>query len=199
MTKPSPHPHRLVLASSSQYRRSLLERLGLNFETASPDIDESSLPGEPADALALRLSAEKSVALMTRFPDALILGSDQVAVLEARRLTKPGCRAQAIAQLHAASGKAMIFYTGICLLDTVSGEKRMALDKTTVHFRALEERQIANYVDKDEPYDCAGSFKFERLGIALFDRIESEDPNALIGLPLIQLVRLLESAGMSVI
>lgn len=189
----------LVLASSSPYRREILAKLGLPFACAAPEIDESPLPDEPAERMVVRLAENKARALAKRFPNHLIIGSDQSAVLDDRVMGKPGCRERAMEQLRAASGKTVAFYTGLCVLNSASGDSLCDLDVTRVTFRVLDERQIAGYVERERPYDCAGGFKSEGLGVALFERIETEDPNALIGLPLIRLIRLLEAFGVRVI
>jgi MAF protein len=191
-------PH-LVLASSSRYRQALLGKLGLPFAAAAPDIDESPLPGETPRALVERLAAAKARALATRFPHHLIIGSDQVACLDDRVLGKPGTEAAAREQLRLASGRSVEFLTGLCLLDSASGIERTLTEPFRVHFRTLTETQIARYVEREQPLDCAGSFKSEGLGIALFERLEGNDPNALIGLPLIRLTHLLEQAGVAVL
>lgn len=189
----------LILASSSPYRRLLLEKLTLPFQCAAPHVDESPHPGESPEALALRLAESKAKALAGEFPGHLIIGSDQVACIDGRLLGKPGGREAAIGQLQLASGKTARFLTALYLWH--SGEQRGLgeLDTTTVHFRPLSRRQIENYVDREKPYDCAGGFKSESLGIALFQGIDSDDPNALIGLPLIRLVSLLQQFGVSVL
>lgn len=189
----------LVLASGSPYRREILHKLGMPFAFAAPDIDESPLPDEPVEQMVMRLAENKSRALITSFPNHLIIGSDQSAVLDNQLVGKPGGRANAIEQLRAASGRGVSFYTAICLLDSASGKSLRDMDITRVVFRPLDEARIAAYVDRERPYDCAGGFKSEGLGIALFERIETEDPNALVGLPLIRLVRLLEAFGVRVI
>ncbi len=185
----------LVLASTSPYRRLLLERLGLSFTTASPNIDETRRPQEPPQVLVLRLAEAKARAVSRSHPEALIIGSDQVACLEDAVLGKPGDRAGAIAQLERASGRSVLFHTGLCLLDAKTGRAQTLVEPFRVHFRPLQRRQIEGYLDREQPYDCAGSFKSEGLGIALFERLEGEDPSALMGLPLIRLIALLESAG----
>lgn len=190
---------KLILASSSPYRRELLNKLGLTFDTASPDIDETPLPDEAPMQTAMRLSLQKAVALAPKFPQHLIVGSDQVAMLEDKPLTKPGSRENTIAQLAAASGKTAHFYTGVCVYDSGSGQHRVDCDHCAVTFRELSRVQIERYVDRDQPFNCAGGFKAESLGIALFERIEGDDPNALIGLPLIKLIGLLEAFGVMVI
>ncbi len=195
----NPAPLTLVLASSSPYRKELLAKLGLPFEAASPSIDETAIPGETPICLSRRLAEEKARALSNRFPSHLVIGSDQVAMLEGIQLTKPGNHQRTVAQLRAAAGKAVEFFTSICVLNSTTGEALCDLDRTVVHFRALNDRQIESYVAKERPYDCAGGFKSEGLGIALFDKIEGEDPNALVGLPLIRLVRLLENFGLKIL
>ncbi len=190
---------RLVLASSSPYRRQLLEKLGLPFETISPEIDESAQPGEPPEALVARLAEHKARAAASHYPDALIIGSDQVAVLDSTIVGKPGSHENAVRQLQAASGKKIIFHTGVCLLNSRTGKTQTEAVPYTVVFRRLVRQQIENYLRKEQPYNCAGSFKSEGLGIALFERFEGEDPNTLIGLPLIRLVNMLQQEGVNVI
>ncbi len=185
----------LVLASTSPSRRALLERLGLAFTAAAPEVDETRRPGESPQVLVLRLAEAKARAVARAHPDALIIGSDQVACLDDAVLGKPGDRATAIAQLERASGRCVLFQTGLCLLDARNGRAQTLVEPFRVHFRALTAAQIAGYLDREEPYNCAGSFKSEGLGIALFERLEGDDPNALIGLPLIRLIPLLEAAG----
>lgn len=185
---------RLVLASTSPYRRALLERLGVPFLTAAPEVDETRRADEPPQVLVLRLAEAKARAVARHFPDALVIGSDQVACLDDAVLGKPGDRATAIAQLSRASGRTVLFQTGLCLLDARSGQAQTLVEPFHVHFRTLTRAQIEGYVDRERPFDCAGSFKSEGLGIALFRRLEGDDPNALVGLPLIRLVALLESA-----
>ncbi len=189
----------LVLASSSPYRRQLLEKLGLPFETISPEIDESAQPGEHPEALVARLAEHKARAAASHYPDALIIGSDQVAVLDGTIVGKPGSHENAVRQLQAASGKKIIFHTGVCLLNSRTGKTQTEAVPYTVVFRRLGRQQIENYLRKEQPYNCAGSFKSEGLGIALFERFEGEDPNTLIGLPLIRLVDMLEREGMAII
>lgn len=185
---------RLVLASTSPYRRELLARLRLPFEVARPGTDETPRPGEAPAALAQRLAAAKSAAVAKQFPGAWVLGSDQVAELDGAPLGKPGSRERAIAQLAAMSGREIAFRTAVCLADA-GGRSHSTLDTTLVRFRVLGADEIARYVDAELPFDCAGSFKSEGLGIALFESIESQDPTALVGLPLIAVARLLRQAG----
>jgi septum formation protein len=189
---------KIILASGSPYRQALLHRLGLDFEAVSPDIAETPLLGEMPAALAVRLALEKARAVANRRPGGLVIGSDQVAVLEGRPLTKPGHREGAVGQLRRASGRRMEFFTAVCVLDAATGEARTELDLCSVQFRPLSDGEIERYVDREQPFDCAGSFKSEGLGIALFERFQGDDPNALIGLPLIRLVRLLEGFGVPV-
>ncbi|MGH1371511.1 MAG: Maf family protein [Cellvibrionaceae bacterium] len=176
----------IVLASSSPYRRQLLEKLGVYFSHASPDIDESPRPNEAPQALTERLSNAKAEALSTQHPNSLIIGSDQVAELNGTLLGKPGTRENAIAQLQLCSAQTVSFHTGICLLNSATGHYHYDCDTYTVIFRELTDTQIAYYVDREQPFDCAGSFKSEGLGISLFSAIRGDDPNSLIGLPLIK-------------
>lgn len=191
MTRPC-----LVLASTSPYRRALLERLGLGFAAASPQVDETRRADEPAQTLVLRLAEAKARAVAAAHPGAIIIGSDQVACLDDAVLGKPGGRDAAIAQLTRASGRTVLFQTGLCLLDTRNGRAQTLVEPFRVHFRTLTRAQIEGYVDRERPFDCAGSFKSEGLGIALFARLEGDDPNALIGLPLIRLIPWLEDLGL---
>lgn len=189
----------LVLASSSRYRRDLLERLNLPFECASPDIDETPLSGEsPADYVA-RLAESKARELAKDFPDALIIGSDQCCVLDGIIVGKPGGFENAKKHLQACSEKHVSFLTGLCVLNTVNNSHEVCVEPFHVHFRQLSYDMIANYLNAEQPYDCAGSFKMEGLGIALFSKLEGEDPNSLIGLPLIRLIGMLEKQGLRVI
>lgn len=189
----------IVLASTSPYRKLLLQRLGLPFETAAPDVEEQPQPGESAEALVTRLSVAKARAVAQRYPDALIIGSDQAAVLGTQILGKPGDHARAAAQLQAASGKAVTFLTGLCVLNSASGRQTVAVIPYTVFFRPLSDAQIEHYLRHERPYDCAGSFKSEGLGISLFERMAGDDPTSLIGLPLIELTSMLASHGRAVL
>lgn len=181
----------LVLASTSIYRRELLQRLQIPFEIAAPDTNEAALPGESAKQTAWRLSLEKARAVAAQYPDALIIGSDQVAVLGEQRLGKPLTHENAVRQLRAMRGRSVIFYTALTLLNTRSNEAQTEVAENRVTFRQLSDEEIETYLRKEQPYHCAGSAKAEGLGIALISRMEGDDPNALIGLPLILLVSML--------
>ena len=187
----------LVLASSSPYRQALLARLQLPFTALSPAVDETPLAGELAAALACRLAERKAAALRAQCPHHLLIGSDQTATVDGRLVGKPGSRDAAIAQLTAAAGRCVVFQTAVCVLDSATGEQHSRLVPTTVEFRPLSPAQIAAYVDREPALDCVGAFKAEALGIALCSRITSDDPTALIGLPLIALVELLDAFGCS--
>ncbi len=189
---------RIVLGSTSPFRRELLTRLGIPFTTASPDVDETALSGEAPQDLVVRLAQAKARAVAAAHPDALIIGSDQVACNDGKILGKPGNRDNALRQLSEASGRRISFYTGLCLLNAETGRSRVICEPFHVHFRVLEPSQIERYLDAEEPYNCAGSFKSEGLGIALFERMEGDDPNSLIGLPLIRLVSMLQEEGISI-
>lgn len=187
-------PPRLILASTSPYRRELLARLRLDFDIATPEVDEIRLPDEPPRALAMRLAAAKAAAICVHHPDAWVIGSDQVAALDDSILGKPGTRAAAFEQLEAMSGRSVGFFTAVCV-SHADGRRFDAIDSTIVRLRPLSGEEIARYIDAEQPLDCAGSFKVEGLGITLFDAIESADPTALIGLPLIATARLLRQAA----
>ncbi len=189
---------RIVLGSTSPFRRELLTRLGIPFTTASPDVDETALSGEAPQDLVVRLAQAKARAVAAAHPDALIIGSDQVACNDGKILGKPGNRDNALRQLSEASGRRISFYTGLCLLNAETGRSQVICEPFHVHFRVLEPSQIERYLDAEEPYNCAGSFKSEGLGIALFERMEGDDPNSLIGLPLIRLVSMLQEEGISI-
>lgn len=192
-------PPTLVLGSTSPFRREILQKLGLPFETAAPDIDESHLENETPEQLVARLAEAKAREVAKEFPNALIIGSDQVAVNEGEILGKPHTHERAIEQLQNASGKTVRFLTGLCLYNSATDKAQCEVVPFDVVFRQLTLEQIENYLNREQPYKCAGSFKSEALGIALFDRLEGEDPNTLIGLPLIRLVRMLENEGMQVL
>jgi septum formation protein len=190
-----PHQPRLILASTSPYRRELLGRLQLPFEAIAPDADESPLPGELPTATAERLSLAKARAVADRYPDALIIGSDQVAYQGEDRYGKPGTRENAIAQLRAMSGNAVVFHTGLCLLNAKTGRYQLRGIPTEVRFRQLSDAEILRYLDKEDALNCAGSARSEGLGIALLEYLHGDDPNALVGLPLIVLCELLRAEG----
>ncbi|MBB3046547.1 MAF protein [Litorivivens lipolytica] len=193
---PSATTPEIVLASGSSYRAELLHRLGISFARHSPDIDESAKPGEKPQDLALRLAEEKAAAIARQHPKALVIGSDQVASLDGKPLGKPGTAERACEQLAACSGKTVSFYTGLCLTGPDGTDS--LVDLYTVTFRTLSTEQIQRYVEKELPLDCAGSFKMEGLGISLFEKTEGNDPNTLIGLPLIELTTLLNKRGVTI-
>jgi septum formation protein len=188
---------KLVLASTSAYRRELLQRFGLPFEVARPDIDESPLPDETPQATAERLAVEKARAVAGQFDDALIIGSDQVAHMGDTRFGKPGTVERAIAQLQSMSGRTVVFHTALAVLNTRSGRVQLDAVPTEVRFRRLTDDEIVRYVNKERPLDCAGSAKSEGLGITLLDALAGDDPNALVGLPLIALARMLRNEGIA--
>jgi MAF protein len=189
----------LVLASTSPYRRELLERIGIPFETASPSVDETVVDGETPEQLVKRLAEAKARAVAETYPGALVIGSDQVAVLDNQILGKPGNHETAVQQLSNASGKKVLFLTGLCLLNVETGKTQINVDKFSVEFRQLTSSQIENYLQREKPYNCAGSFKSEGLGISLFKKMDGDDPNALIGLPLISLINMLSAEGLDVL
>ena len=189
----------IVLASTSKYRRELLARLGLPFEVASPHVDEAALPEEAPQDTARRLAKAKARAVAARFPQAIIIGSDQVAVLEGMQLGKPGDHANALRQLTAMRGKEVVFHTALCLYDAASGRAQTRVVPFSVRFRAYSDAQIERYLQREQPYDCAGSARCEGLGIALIAEMRGEDPNALIGLPLIALTEMLAAQGVNVL
>lgn len=190
-------PVTLVLASTSPYRRELLSRLGLPFSVASPDTDESPLPGEAAETLALRLAEAKARAVAPAYPQALIIGSDQVAIANGKIYGKPGTHERAVAQLQELSGQSVNFYTALCLYDSRNDSRQICGVPTQVKFRSLSNSEIENYLAREPAYNCAGSAKSEGLGIALLDSLSGDDPNALVGLPLIALCAMLRQAGMN--
>ena len=187
----------LVLASSSPYRRELLGRLRLDFKTHSPDIDESPLPAEAAPALALRLATAKAEAVASHYPESLIIGSDQVALSGSQLINKPGNHVAALAQLRAMSGRTITFFTALCLLNAKTGHRQTAVVPVAVTMRALGDAEIERYLAAETPYDCAGSARIEAFGITLVEKISGDDPNALIGLPLIELCRMLRHEGLA--
>ncbi|WP_374605296.1 nucleoside triphosphate pyrophosphatase [Niveibacterium sp.] len=189
----------IVLASTSRYRRELLARLELPFVTDKPDTDETPLAGEAPVETAIRLAEAKARAVAARHPDALIIGSDQVASVGDERFGKPGTVERAIAQLKQMSGRSIVFHTAVSLLDTNTGHASTLCVPTEVGFRHISDAEIERYVSREMPLDCAGSAKSEALGITLLDHIRGDDPNALVGLPMIALCRLLRDAGIQTI
>jgi septum formation protein len=189
----------LVLASTSPYRRDLLTRLGLPFEVANPETDETPLAGETPSATALRLSEAKARAVAGAYRDALIIGSDQVAEMGGRVFGKPGNHRRAVEQLRQLSGQTVNFFTGLCVFNTRTGKAELRGVPTLVGFRHLSDGEIESYLRREPAYNCAGSAKSEGLGIALLERIHGDDPNALVGLPLIALCELLRQQGMQIL
>jgi len=189
----------LILGSSSPFRHELLSKLGLPFITASPDIDESPLGNEQAEQLVQRLSEQKALKIAESYPNALIIGSDQVAILDGEILGKPGNHANAVKQLTAASGRTVRFLTGLALLNSKTGKLQSLIEPFEVSFKTLSATQIEHYLNTEQPYQCAGSFKSEGFGISLFSKLHGDDPNTLIGLPLIKLISLLNNEGIDVL
>ncbi len=189
----------LVLASTSPFRRELLQRFGIAFDTASPDVDETRHAAEPPEALVRRLAEAKARAVATAYPAHLIIGSDQVAVLDGNVLGKPGDHTNAVAQLRAASGKRVTFLTGLCLYNSAADRAQVDVVPFAVEFRTLSEAQVESYLRREQPYNCAGSFKSEGLGVTLFRGMHGDDPTALIGLPLIRLVDMLDQEGFQIL
>ncbi|MCQ1057759.1 Maf-like protein [Photobacterium sp. ZSDE20] len=189
----------LLLASTSPFRQSLLQKLGLPFTTAKPETDETPLPGEQAQQLVTRLAQSKAMACASEYSEHLIIGSDQVCVIDGAIIGKPHTVENACRQLKAASGKTTTFYTGLCLHNAKTGESEVICEPFHVHFRQLTDTEIRHYVEREQPLNCAGSFMCEGLGIALFDRLEGRDPNTLVGLPLIALREMLAKQGISVL
>lgn len=183
--------YQLVLASTSPFRQQLLSKLQLPFTTAAPDCDETPLANESPEQLVQRLAESKARSCPVP-QNSLVIGSDQVCVIDGKIVGKPHTREKAIEQLLSQSGKAITFYTGLALYNRATDSARVELDTFTVHFRHLNREMVTRYVDQEQPFNCAGSFKSEGLGIALFERLEGDDPNSLVGLPLIRLIRLLE-------
>lgn len=192
-------PPGLVLASSSTYRRELLARLRLSFEVRAPGVDEAALPREEARDTALRLAQAKARAVSAEFPRALIIGCDQVAELDGARLGKPGNHATAVAQLTLMRGRDVVFHTAVALLNAETGGLQVADVPTTVRFRHYGDGEIERYLEREQPYDCAGSAKIEGLGIVLVERVTGDDPSALIGLPLMRLAAMLRNEGVPVV
>ena len=189
----------LILGSTSPYRRELLQHLSVPFTTAAPDIDETRLPAESPADMVKRLSLGKAKAVAATHTDALIIGSDQCAVLREEVMGKPGTHANAVSQLRKASGQTVTFLTGLCLYDSRDNSYQLDIVPFEVDFRTLTDTEIENYLLKDQPYNCAGSFRSESLGVTLFERMRGDDPSALIGLPLIRLSQMLRQAGVDLL
>lgn len=196
----APSPHRaLILGSTSRYRRELLSRLAQPFEVVSPDVDETPWPGEPPAQLAWRLALAKARAVAANFPQAVVIGSDQVADLNGVPLGKPGTHERAVAQLRQMRGQTVIFQTAVAVVCAESGFEQVELAAVKVQFRDLSDEEIENYLRSEQPYDCAGSAKSEGLGIALLESIDNDDPTALVGLPLIRTCRMIRAAGIALL
>lgn len=196
---PSSETRTVVLGSTSRYRRELLSRLQLPFETASPDVDETPQSGESPDALALRLALAKARDVAGRFPEAVVIGSDQVADLDGEPLGKPGTHERAVTQLQRMRGRTVVFQTAVAVVCQATGFEQVDLAPVRVVFRDLDDGEIERYLRAEEPYDCAGSAKSEGLGIALLARIDNDDPSALVGLPLIRTCHMLRAAGVKIL
>jgi len=190
---------RLVLGSSSPFRKALLEKLDLSFDCDSPDIDETPLEGESPKDMVVRLAKLKAQTIAVRHPQSIIIASDQCATLDGKIIGKPGDHKNAVKQLQEARGRTVTFYTSLCVFNAATNQFEECIEPFYVYFRALTDKQIENYLQKEQPYNCAGSFKSEGLGISLFERLEGNDPNTLIGLPLIQLIKMLERFHVEVI
>lgn len=190
---------KIILASSSPYRKQLLDRLHLDYECHSPNIDESIIQGEQARDYVCRLAQAKAQSIAERYPQAVVIGSDQCALLDDEILGKPGSHARALEQLRRAQGKTLVFHTGVCVLNLA--RRYCAVDDVPfeVEFRNLSDKQLEHYLEVEQPYDCAGSFKAEGYGACLFSALRGDDPNALIGLPLLRLTTMLEQAGIEVV
>ncbi len=199
MSQTLPDGRHLILASTSPFRRQLLSRLGLPFLTQAPITDETPHAGEQAPDLVARLALLKARSIAQQKSHALIIGSDQIAVLDGEILGKPGDHQRAVAQLNRAAGKTVTFYTGLCLLNSDNDRSQVAIEPFRVVFRPLLPTQIETYLRREQPYQCAGSFKSEGLGITLFERLQGDDPNTLIGLPLIRLVDMLIAENVSLL
>lgn len=195
---PAPAPS-VVLGSTSPYRRELLSRLRLRFEVAAPEVDETALPGEAPAALARRLALAKARAVATRYPEAAVIGSDQVADLDGQALGKPGSHERAVEQLRRMRGRTVIFHTALAVVCAARGFEQADLAPVRVTFRSYDEDEIEAYLRAEQPYDCAGSARSEGLGIALLEAIDSDDPSALVGLPLIRTARMLRAAGVKIL
>lgn len=196
---PETTPRKLILGSTSRYRRELLERLRIPFTVEAPDVDETPLPLETPQQMACRLAISKARAVAAKFPDSIVIGSDQVADLEGQALGKPGDHTRALAQLQKMRGKVVVFHTAVAVICQQSGFEQMDLAQVKVTFRNLSDTQIEAYLRAETPYDCAGSAKSEGLGIALLASIDNDDPTALVGLPLIRTCQMLEAAGIQLL
>lgn len=197
MTTPNALPQ-IILASTSPFRKQLLEKLKMPFETANPKVDEVVIPGEAVADMVQRLALQKAQALSDQYPNAIVIGSDQSASFEGNPIGKPQSHTKATEQLRQLSGHTVDFYTGLAVINTATNQSHLSLDLTRVTFRQLTKAEIEHYLRLEEPYQCAGSFKSEGLGITLFEKIESTDPNALIGLPLIALTSALKQFGIAI-
>ena len=195
----TPLPRTVVLGSTSRYRRELLARMNLPFEVAAPDVDETPQPGEAPRALALRLALAKARAVAARHPEAVVIGSDQVADLAGQPLGKPGTHERAVQQLRRMRGQSVVFQTALAVVCLATGFEQVDLAAVRVQFRDLTDSEIENYLLAEKPYDCAGSAKSEGLGIALLESIDNDDPTALVGLPLIRTARMLRAAGVKLL
>lgn len=196
---PAPPQRKIILGSTSRYRRELLERLRVPFDTERPNVDETPLPGEAPATLARRLALAKAREVSRRFPEAVVIGSDQVADLGGEPLGKPGTHDRAIAQLRRMRGQTVVFQTAVAVVCAATGFEQLDLAAVNVVFRDLDDQEIERYLRTEEPYDCAGSAKSEGLGIALLSRIDNDDPSALVGLPLIRTCHMLRAAGVSIL
>ncbi len=190
---------KLILASTSPFRKAILDKLGIDFEIMSPETDETALDNETPQQLVERLSIAKAKAVADKNENTLVVGSDQVSVIDGEIIGKPHTHENAVKQLQNASGKTVTFYTGLCLYNSSTNKYHSEVVPFNVVFRTLTEQQIESYLRKEEPYNCAGSFKSEALGIVLFDKLEGEDPNTLMGLPLIRLVKMLEKENFTIL
>jgi len=190
---------KLILASTSPFRKAILDKLGIDFDTASPETDETALENEMPQQLVERLSIAKAKVIADKVSDTLVIGSDQVSVIDGEIIGKPHTHENAVKQLQSASGKTVTFYTGLCLYNSTTQQYQSEVVPFNVVFRDLDDQLIENYLRKEEPYNCAGSFKSEALGIVLFEKLEGDDPNTLMGLPLIRLVKMLEKEGFTIL
>lgn len=190
---------KLILASTSPFRKAILDKLGVDFDIASPEVDETALTNETPQQLVERLSIAKAKAVADKVDSALVIGSDQVSVIDGAIIGKPHTHENAVKQLQNASGKTVTFYTGLCLYNSSTDQYQSEVIPFNVVFRHLSQQQIERYLKKETPYNCAGSFKSEALGIVLFEKLDGEDPNTLMGLPLIRLVKMLEKENFSIL